>query len=231
MNEIKTFLLVGAGGTGSVLAEALLTWLVATFGDDGFLLGIVDGDHVEEGNLARQLFRPHMLEMPKATALARKLDHRAVIGKVAWLDDENVTELIQDGDTVIIAADNYAVRKRIAQRAKDLDNVRVINAGNEEGHGTLQDWIRSGGIDLLPPIDAFHPEITSGAGVDPSALSCTELAALPGGGQTLAANFMSAAWVMATLADPTNSTSHEIHWDLDGKTKAYQPAEFGWKAG
>lgn len=232
MTDRATYLLVGAGGTGSVLAEPLLAWLISQHGDDGFILGILDGDKVEKGNLARQLFRPQDIEAPKASALAAKLNHPSVIGKSDWLTDENVATYIQEGDTVIIAADNYAVRKRINEHAKTLNNCRVINAGNEESHGSLQDYIRIAGADYTPPLDFMHPEIAEGKGVDPAELSCTELAALPGGGQTLAANFMSAAWVLSRLGnhDAPVAARHEIHWDLHTvATKAYKPADFGWQ--
>lgn len=231
MSDRATYLLIGAGGTGSVLAEPLLTWLIATHGDDGFILGIVDGDKVERSNLARQLFRPQDIDAPKAKALAEKLDHPSVLGKVDWVTDENIGTYVSEGDTVIIAADNYAVRRRINAQAKTLQTVRILNAGNEEANGSLQDYRRADGHDLTPPLDYMHPEIAEGAGVDPAALSCTELAALPGGGQTLAANFMSAAWVLSTLAkqDAPIAARHEIHWDIHTiATKAYKPSDFGW---
>lgn len=228
--KIQTYLLIGAGGTGSVLAEPLLTWLIATHGEN-FLLGIVDGDTVETHNLARQLFRPYMVDMPKATALARKLDHPNVFGKAEFLTDENIVEMVTDGDVVIIAADNYAVRRRITEHAKTLANIRVINAGNEDDHGSLQDYIRADSRDLTPPLDFMHPEIAEGKGVDPTELSCLERAELPGGGQTLSANFMSAAWILGRLADPQDPTFlfHELHWALRGTAKTYMPIDFGWK--
>lgn len=230
-DEIFTYVLVGAGGTGSVLAEPLVTWLTATHGDN-FLLAIIDGDIVEEGNLARQIFRPYAVGQPKADALARRINHVNVFGTVNWVTDDNVAGYVREGDVVIIAADNYAVRRRILEHAKTLDNIRILNAGNEDDHGSLQDYIRSEGHDLTPPLDFMHPEIAEGKGVDPAELSCLERAALPGGGQTLAANFMSAAWILARLADPQNPSflPNELHWDLAGKAHATKPEDFGWKA-
>lgn len=111
-------LLVGAGGTGSALAEGLVRAGVGS-------LVLFDDDHVEEGNLGRQsLYSETDLGRPKATAAHERLtainrqvdlttiEERVVPGTLdPWLEG---CDLILDG------SDNFATRlllNDVSQRA------------------------------------------------------------------------------------------------------------------
>src|SRR5688500_19339876 len=67
-----TFVLVGCGGTGGFLAEALCRLLIGRRG----ALHLVDPDRVEEHNVARQSFDRADVGLFKAEVLARRLARR-----------------------------------------------------------------------------------------------------------------------------------------------------------
>lgn len=235
MPERQTYVLVGAGGTGSILMPPLLRYLTTYHRDrEPFVLAIIDGDEVEEKNLDRQLFDGADILSNKAAALASKFINTRAIPE--FLDDDNIEQRVLDGDVVLIAADNYNVRARIERHGKTLDNLVVINGGNESRDGSVQIWIREKGHDMSPPLSRFHPEILIASEHDPAALDCIQRAQLPGGEQTIIANLMSAAQMLNALqhyhqvADGGGELSwHEVYFDLlTGNAKSYQ--RNGWDA-
>lgn len=191
----RPYILVGAGGTGSFLFPALLRYLESYHGnrEERFTLTVIDGKEVAATKLHRQLFFGRYAGNPKATALVEQYDAdpTVVFGVPAYLGDENIGGITEDS-VVMIAADNFPVRARIEEHAKTLQNVTVINGGNEMTDGSLQIYARRAGEDVTPPLSQGHPEILRDDGRDPSALSCQQIAELPSGEQTIIANMMSA---------------------------------------
>lgn len=99
-------LVVGAGG----LAVPVLQYLA---GAGVGCLTLVDGDHVEEGNLHRQpLYRMADLGAPKvhaAAAALRALNPEVEIRPmVAWLDPESAPALVDAAELVLDCADTFA---------------------------------------------------------------------------------------------------------------------------
>jgi hypothetical protein len=197
---MKTYLMVGAGGTGTHLLRPLHTYLTTFHGSDEWMLYIIDGDVVETKNLERQMFSPGMVTMNKAEAAAMMLNDEAHVRAVPeYLREDSLERYIKDGDTIFICADNFTVRAHIESRARTLDNVTVINGGNEKHDGSVQLWVREKGADVTPRIGYLHPEIKVGVGEDRAAMTCQQAAALPGGEQTLIANLTSATWMLTAL--------------------------------
>ena len=64
---MKTFLIIGVGGTGSAIA----TMLSRMYDNSKFIL--MDKDKVEESNIKRQAFQLHDIGKYKADSLAMKL--------------------------------------------------------------------------------------------------------------------------------------------------------------
>lgn len=197
MNDSGVFILVGAGGTGSILAPQLLRHLRSTYTDQ-FVLMIVDADQIEEKNIARQGYDPDSVGLPKSQVLAAQLGTDRVRAVDSYITPETAPKLIRDGDVVLIAADNYRARADIEQRALELDNLVVINGGNEETTATTQLFIRRNGRNLTPPLSYMHPEILT-PGLTRQEESCLVRAADPNNRQTIAANMLSAAWMLAAL--------------------------------
>lgn len=198
MHPMQHYTVIGAGGTGTHLLPALLAYVTAHEKGD-WLLHVWDGDVVEPKNLARQLFDPSAITMNKAEAIVRRLNDPRMVAHTEYISEENIDAAIQNDDTVFICVDNFTVRRRVEDHALTLDNIVIINGGNEKFDGSVQLWVRQGGKNLTPRIGYLHPEIAVGLTDDRAAMTCTQAAALPGGEQTIIANMQSAAWMMTAL--------------------------------
>jgi len=188
------YVVIGAGGTASHLIHSLVQYI-----QKGDLIHLWDADVVEEKNLERQLFYPFEVGAHKAEAFQKRWPD-VIEAHVTYVSEDNIERVIKDDDTVLICADNMAVRRLINERAKQLDNVVIINGGNEKISGSVQVYEREEGKNLTPPLDFASPEfLLSNDEVDRSALSCAEIAVLPGGEQTIIANQTVAALMMAAL--------------------------------
>lgn len=220
---MSTYVLVGAGGTGSHLTPALLRYLdgYEAERDPHWQVVIIDGDHVEHRNLARQLFVPEVTGANKATALFTQNPTFAehVQPKDEFLGPDNISRYILDGDIVLIAADNMFVRKLIEDHVRTLNDSVVINGGNESISGSVQLYVREGGKDITPRLSHLHPEFARKDG-DRSALSCAQIAELPGGEQTVLANMTSATMMLAAL--------WRYHKELHLKPKAAEKDAINW---
>lgn len=222
---MHNYIMVGAGGTGTQLLAPLITYLRAFHKDGEWQLHVVDGDSVEAKNLERQQFLPGHVTMNKAEAAIQTFeDPTHLKAYPEYVSDENISRFIQNGDTVFICADNFTVRKRIETLGLATDNIVVINGGNETTDGSVQLWVRQNAKNVTPRIGYLHPEIAIALADDRSALSCQQIAALPGGQQTLVANLQSATWMLTALwryhsghftlnGDPSPKTWTELQFD------------------
>ena len=220
----RTLVMVGAGGTGSHLFHPLMCYL-----DEDDLVYIWDADHVERKNLTRQLFYEFDLNESKANALTRRFPNRCV-AKSEYLGQPNIEKAITDGDIVLICADNMAVRRLINDHAKTLDNITVINGGNEVDSGSVQVFIRRDGQNITPPLDFFSPEFSADSeDPDLATLSCAEIAELPGGEQTVVANNSVAALMLQALVRIDKGVyENEEQWTkvtFDVATGLFQPQD------
>jgi len=195
---MNNYMMIGAGGTGTHLLHPLIAYLASHHTEGDWLLHVMDGDTVETKNLERQLFTDRQVTMNKAEAAVEPFDSGHVRAIPNYLSEENIERMIMDGDTVLICADNFTVRKRIEDRCKTLANVTVINGGNEKFSGSVQLWVRAMGEDVTPRMSYLHPEITA-EGPDRAEMTCAQAAALPGGEQTIVANLQSASWMLTAL--------------------------------
>jgi len=199
---MNSYILIGAGGTGSHFIAPALAYLETHHrnrDNEEWQFAIVDGDNYDIGNLERQLFEPGYVTANKAEAMARMYNRFPVIAVPKFIGKVDLAEMMQEGDTVFIAADNHSVRALVAERAAELPNVVVINAGNELSDGNVQLYVRENGQNATPPITFMHPEIHFVSKDDRAAMTCAQAAALPGGGQLILANQQAAAWMLAAL--------------------------------
>jgi len=104
----STVAIVGCGGLGGSLAEELSRLGIGS-------LILVDGDHIEESNLNRQLFATERnLGQPKVEAARDRL--QAVNSSVKlklikdWFTDDNAEELFKGADLVCDALDSISRR-------------------------------------------------------------------------------------------------------------------------
>jgi len=227
------YLMVGAGGTGTHLLHPLINYLDTFHTGSDYLLGVMDGDQVEQKNLSRQLFQATDIYSNKAKAAIHPFEsNTSVRAFPEFLGKDNIDKFITDGTVVLICVDNFPVRARIEQHCNNLDNVVVINGGNEEDSGSCQIWVRENGTDITPRLSFLHPEIYK-VEEDRAELSCQAIAQLPGGEQLIIANMSSAMWMLTALMDYHRSKVSwtELHFDLSaGKTFGMDNRTLsGWK--
>lgn len=236
----RVYVLIGAGGTGSILFDCLMRYLNAYHinREENHIIAVIDGDELQPHNLDRQLFAGSQVGENKANALVASYGGDNLRALPEFLSDDNVTDRINDGDVVMIAADNFDVRARIQRHALSLDNIVVINGGNESTDGSVQMWIRRDGKNITPPLSFMHDEILRPSPHDPSKMDCQQLATLPGGEQTIVANMMSATQILnavRTLHEWEEAKRDlrwsEIFFDLDtGNAKSFDNRTIdGWQ--
>ncbi len=115
--------LVGCGGTGSLVAEGLCRLF---YGNDTIHLTLIDPDVVEPHNVLRQLFYPRDVGAPKAEVLARRLSanfgRRISYVTLPWHKDayaELSKSSVMDGSLpshirlIIGCVDNHTAREAI----------------------------------------------------------------------------------------------------------------------
>lgn len=212
-------ILIGAGGTGSLLARPLQHYLIALTKNDYELI-IVDGDQVEVKNLARQLFHPDDVSKSKAERLAASLlGHPTVVN--GWLTTELAEGLFKPHDRVILAVDNYGVRKLVDEVAAEMKDFTVINPGNEKWTATCQVHVRRDGQNITPRISYMHEEISDSNFEIPRAAADCQVRALTGEEQTIAANMMAASMALNAMVQVTELDAnkqdpqfHETYFDL-----------------
>lgn len=215
---MKNYLMIGAGGTGTHFIADALPYLDKLHRDRGessmpkaadWLFVIIDGDDFEEGNLERQLFEPGFMKTNKATAMAQMYNRYPVMDLPRFIGREDLQKFFNNGDTVFICADNHSIRALIEERALELDDCVVINAGNEMHDGNVQLWVREKGENITPRLSFLHPEIIFRSEEDRSEMTCAQAAALPGGGQIIIANQWASAGMMAALYRYDNNLYHQ----------------------
>ena len=198
---MKTYIQIGAGGTGTHLIGPILAYLDTYHRNrnEEWQYVVVDGDNFDAKNAERQLFESGMTGSNKAQAMATMYNRYPVLAVPRFIGRDDLPEMMSEGDTVIICADNHSIRALVEERALQMQNVVVINGGNEMHDGNVQLWVREGGENKTPRLSYLHPEIRFESEEDRSAMSCQQAAQLPGGGQLILANQQSASWMLAAL--------------------------------
>lgn len=222
---MRTFMQIGAGGTGSHFIGPALAFLDTHFRDstEEWQYVIVDGDNFESQNLERQMFDPGLVATNKAEAMKQMYNrYPSVIAVPKFIGKTDLDAMMQDGDTIFICADNHSIRALVQERALELRDCVIVNAGNEMSDGSVQLFVRQNGENKTPPITFLHPEIQYVGTDDRAPMSCQQVAELPGGGQLILANQQAAAWMLAALwrylTDQWVSGWTELQFDLTAGT-------------
>ena len=193
----NTIMLVGAGGTGSWLFP-VLCMEARTLSQVGINHWIVkDRDVVEEGNLSRQNHSPTSVGKPKVDTLVAACRHLLPSDMVVtqlfdWFEEHS---LVPENTVVIAAVDNHVARNNILEAVDRSPGSSALILGNEIESATA-DWYEPEWKDTPLDIRVRHPEITTDKSDDPRRPHCDSAES---GGQTAAANFMSAALGMRLL--------------------------------
>ncbi len=120
MYNINKILLVGVGGSGSMILTALAP---------AYDMILADGDHFEEKNVTRQYFAPGNINENKAEALAKAFNNgpKEIVAHPKMLTGAEEFDSI---DLVIACVDNNSARQACKDIADEHD-VPLIICGNE----------------------------------------------------------------------------------------------------
>lgn len=136
-NSMLHIVVVGAGGTGGRVIPPLMQMLRR-----GDAIAIVDGDHVEDRNLARQNFRVRDIGENKADVMARRYRREGIetTAFATFLNDATAQTVFPrgGGPTIILGCvDNPEARLMMQCILKATTNVIWIDGGNERRGGQV----------------------------------------------------------------------------------------------
>lgn len=189
-----TIKVIGIGGIGCALLPSLCRYLTSE--GERARITLVDGDHFESKNIARQSFECLGNKAKvKAEELAREFPNLSFRAIPEYVAEGNVEKIIQEGEIVFLAVDNHKTRLLVGQRAEALKNILLISGGNEYTFGNIQVHLKKGGENITLPLTTFHPEIQDPEDQSPAEMSCEELqqASAP---QLLFMNLAVASWML-----------------------------------
>lgn len=167
--EFSNYVIVGAGGIGAHLAPVLSKFLA--FKKPGSNLWIIDGDEIEDKNLAR-VYSNDVIGAPKATILQEicsdavpsdALEVETILEYVTpdTFERYHKTSWYKDGTVIFACVDNHKSRVYLEQLVSELDNGILVSGGNAEHDGQAQLYVRLDGKDVTPRITKFAPELLS----------------------------------------------------------------------
>lgn len=148
------FVIVGVGGTGSLLARDLPKLLI----DTQHSMMIIDGDHVEEKNMKRQSYQKHDIGENKAIALAAKINSFYETKCQAFdryiTKDELKSWIFENGNysnkwrvpVIIGCVDNDKTRMLLEDTFRDIDSVIYLDSANSEYEGNVYITVKSNNV-------------------------------------------------------------------------------------
>lgn len=196
MKKIKV---IGLGGIGTAFLPFLCRYL--NFADgERCRMTLVDGDDFQAHNAKRQSFgETGKKARVKAEELGEEFENIAFRPITEFVTRKNVSEIIEEGDIVLLGVDNHPTRVLVSDHCEKLDDIILISAGNDLTDGNVQVHIRRGGEEIEPPLTKFHPELYKSKEKHPADIGCEELARLPASNQILVTNLMAAAWMFVAF--------------------------------
>jgi hypothetical protein len=200
----RSIKVIGLGGIGSPVAQALAQFLGAG-SPAGVTLYLIDGDAYEERNRARVFFQTGGNKaISRAGELASTCTGAAIVPVPKYVTPYNVHRLLDERDVLLLAVDNHATRRLVANRCRKLRDVVLISGGNdgvEEGRegtfGNVMIYERRAGRDRTNPLTRHHPEIARPRDKRPDEVGCGAL--VPSSPQLLFTNLMVASAMLGAF--------------------------------
>jgi molybdopterin/thiamine biosynthesis adenylyltransferase len=207
--------IVGLGGVGSVLCDNLARYL--NYSDIEASVSLVDGDYYESKNSERQTFiRLGDKASVKCTELTHKFSDVSFIDFNNFVNEDNVSSIIEDGSIVFLCVDNHISRKVISDYCSTLSDITIISGGNEYTDGNVQIFKREGGKNVTAALTEYHPEIEYAEDQSPEDMSCEELS--KSDPQLLFTNLTVATimcWMFYAIHTGKDVTKHgEVYFDI-----------------
>lgn len=185
----------------------------------------VDGDKYEDSNIGRQSFATAYVGTNKAEYAHMKFTKMFpdIAGSFSYVDKyigaKELPDLMPELGAMFVCVDNHYFRKVSDEHACSMKNFLLISGGNEMITGNVQTVQMLDGVNLCKlNIRDKHTDVASATpDEDRSGMSCEQLASLPGGGQIILANLMSATLMlghfMAYVNSPTKRVFYESFFD------------------
>ena len=231
-----TVAVVGCGGIASYLVRPLVMFLEHIKGvyRDNTLIDdwttemyLLDPDTIEPKNLTRQ-FRPQDVGENKAMALRGLVQgelnpRRVTLTAVPEaLSPKTVRKFrrwfLKDGLVCFACVDNHPSRILLQDEIARLNTGVLLAGGNEEHDGQVQIYAKVNGKEIVPRIDAVHPEMKSAEGRFPDDPSCQEEAEskpqLIWANMAAALGMGSVFWNLLTDSLERATDANEILFDL-----------------
>jgi len=250
-DQEATIVLVGCGGTGGFLAEAICRLLIGRSAQ----LHLVDLDRVETHNVARQAFDRTEIGQFKAEVLAERLARHfgRVIGYSVLPYDRNLHAQVfshpsSQLNLLIGCVDNAAARRQIAATLDGhsssygyppvLQSVLWLDCGNGRnagqillGNATRAEALRGafltqrGICRALPAPNLQRPDLLDAPPESPAPVDCAEAVATGDQGSTI--NQVVAAIAASFVEKLLNGTCQWMasYFDLDDGTLRCVPAD------
>ena len=207
--------IIGLGGVGSILCDNISRYL--NYSDINASVSLVDGDYYESRNSERQTFiRLGDKASVKCTELTHKFSNVSFIDYNNFVNEDNVSTIIEDDSIVFLCVDNHISRKVISDHCSTLNNITVISGGNEYTDGNVQLYKREGGKNVTASLTEYHPEIEYPEDQSPEDMSCEELSKSEP--QLLSTNLTAATimcWMFYAIHKEKDVTKHgEVYFDI-----------------
>lgn len=161
--------LIGAGGTGSQLADALASMdaTLRRLGHDGLQVTVFDGDAVSASNVGRSRFCAPDVGQPKSTLLVYRLNlFYGVTYKAVTRHFQKSDLCAYRYDLIVTCTDKAKFRVDLATWGRGVENVLWLDTGNRAVDGqVVLGHLGQGGENRLPNIvDLYREELTADAG-------------------------------------------------------------------
>lgn len=173
--------IVGCGGTGSILLPKVARYLAAKKTDANLIL--IDGDCVEKKNLSRQSFFDEDIGINKAMVFAEVIQENFSLNVEAFdryiSTAEDLYRIANNGNVPILigCVDNMLCRKHINDCFHMFGTAFYIDGGNEYKTGQCVYAAREEHVTISPSAPYYYGEKTDGE-KERAAMSCSELNAV-----------------------------------------------------
>ena len=177
--------ILGLGGIGCIVLQYLAVFLKSLARPVRLVL--IDGDKFEPKNSQRMMFGTmgNKAEVKAAETVAWLGSSEVAVAAVPqFVSEENLPQLIKEGDYVFLCVDNHPTRKLVSDHCAGLAEIALFSGGNdgvepprERGtYGNVQVQVRRAGADLTVSLTRYHPEIARPKGKLPTETNCAQLA-------------------------------------------------------
>jgi molybdopterin/thiamine biosynthesis adenylyltransferase len=215
MNEANVKI-IGLGGIGSVVCESLSRFLNYTKGFDKFpKVTLLDGDKYETKNHERQNFtiEGENKAKTKHQELKEKFNNVIFNWEPIFVNDSNISKLIDEKDIVMLCVDNHKTRKVVSDYCSKLNDIILISGGNESEEGNVQIFVKKEGVKITPSLTDYHKELETPADKSPDEMSCEELSKSEP--QLYFTNMMAASYMLTAFYNVWKErlTFSEVYFD------------------